>query len=180
MLCCFTGTHVALFDWYTCCVVLLVRMLCCLTVTQVVLWSVTRWSLSELYSDVLECWSYTCMGLRTCFLYPCDHFVTATILALKKNTTVMSFWTDRSGQTMQTQIRLLLLDEQSDQSSLFFYSISIFLTKGPKIWLLCLNFRLITAKILGARKFRNFTLYMRKHDFCICDNKDTDQLLGYQ
>ena len=37
MLCCFTGTHVVLFDWYTCCVVLLVRMLCCLTGTQVVL-----------------------------------------------------------------------------------------------------------------------------------------------
>ena len=27
---------------------------------------------------------------------------------------ILSFWTDRSGQTMQTQIRLLL-EEQSDQ-----------------------------------------------------------------
>ena len=35
----------------------------------------------------------------------------------EKSVTVMilSFWTDRSGQTVQIQIRLLLEEEQSDQ-----------------------------------------------------------------
>ena len=28
---------------------------------------------------------------------------------------ILSFWTDMPGQTVQTQIRLLLLEEQSDQ-----------------------------------------------------------------
>ena len=36
------------------------------------------------------------------------NWVPATVLFL-------NFWTDKSGQTVQTQIRLLLLKEQSDQ-----------------------------------------------------------------
>ena len=37
-------------------------------------------------------------------------------------------------------------------------SICVFLTKYPTVWAHCLNFRLITAKLSGIGKFRNFTL----------------------
>ena len=67
----------------------------------------------------------------------------------RENSTVMtlSFRTDRSGQTVQTQIRLLL-EEQSDQG------------------LHCLLFHLHNfdkipyglAKIFGIQKIRNFTV----------------------
>ena len=49
---------------------------------------------------------------------------------------ILSFRTDRSGQTVQTQIRLLL-----ERVFTVCYSICIFLSKYPMICLLCLNFR---------------------------------------
>ena len=54
---------------------------------------------------------------------------------------IQSFRTDRSGQTVQTQIRLLLEEEQSDQGlhCLLFHFLS--LDKKPKVWPLFLNFR---------------------------------------
>ena len=52
---------------------------------------------------------------------------------------ILSFRTDRSGQTVQTQIRLLP-EEQSEQG-LHCYSICIFLTKYTKLWVFCFNFR---------------------------------------
>ena len=59
-----------------------------------------------------------------------------------QHTTVMtlSFRTDRSGQTVQTQIRLLL-EEQSDQGlyCLFFHLHHF--EEYPKVWPLSLNFR---------------------------------------
>ena len=57
-------------------------------------------------------------------------------------TTVMtlSFRTYRSGQTVQTQIRLLL-EEQSDQGLTVCFSICIFLTIYSEVLPLCLNFR---------------------------------------
>ena len=58
---------------------------------------------------------------------------------------ILSFQTDRSGRTVQTQIRLLLV----------YHSICTFSMEKP-----CLNFRLITAYILGVRKFRTFTVNM--------------------
>ena len=53
----------------------------------------------------------------------------------------LSFRTDKSGQSVQIQIRLLL-EEQSDQGlhCLLFY-LHFFLTKYPNVWPLCLNFR---------------------------------------
>ena len=68
----------------------------------------------------------------------------------------LSFRTDKSGQTVQTQIRLFL-EEQSDQGlhCLLFHLDNF---DDPKLWPLCLNFRLITADISGVRKFRNFTV----------------------
>ena len=54
---------------------------------------------------------------------------------------ILIFRTDRSGQTVQTQIRLLL-EVQSDQGLHFVcYSICVFLTEYPKVWSLCLNLR---------------------------------------
>ena len=39
------------------------------------------------------------------------------------------------------------------------YFICIFLTKYPKVWSVCFNFRQITAKLSGVQKFRNFTVF---------------------
>ena len=68
------------------------------------------------------------------------------------------FRTDRFGQTVQTQIRLLL-EEQSDQGlhCLLFH---LSLTKYAAVWPFCLNFRLITVKFSGVRKFRNFKVHV--------------------
>ena len=70
---------------------------------------------------------------------------------------ILNFRTDKSGQTVQTQIRLLL-EEQSDQGlhCLLFHLHQ--LTKYPTVWPLCLNFRQITVKFSGVRKFRNLTV----------------------
>ena len=70
---------------------------------------------------------------------------------------ILSFRTDRSGQTVQTQIRLLL-EQQSDQGiTVCCIPFASFRKKYPKVCPLCLNFRLI-PKISGIRKFRNFTV----------------------
>ena len=70
---------------------------------------------------------------------------------------IPSFRTDRSGQTVQTQIRLLL-EEQSDQGlhclqfplhlldTLLYGNYSLF------------NFRVITANVSDVRIFRSFTV----------------------
>ena len=71
---------------------------------------------------------------------------------------ILSFRTDKSGQTVQTQIRLLL-EEQSDRGLhclLFHRHLS---TKYPKVCPLCLNFRKIIANFFGVLKFRRFTVY---------------------
>ena len=65
---------------------------------------------------------------------------------------ILIFRTDKSRQTVETQIRLLL------RVFTVCYSIYIFLTKYLKVWPLFLNFRCITAKFSGVRKFRNFTV----------------------
>ena len=77
----------------------------------------------------------------------------------KLSTTVMtlSFRTDRSGQTVQTQIRLLL-EEQSDQGLhclLFHLHLFDEIPKGlGSLFELKVDYR----KVLGVRKFRNFTV----------------------
>ena len=55
---------------------------------------------------------------------------------------ILTFRTDRSGQIVQTQVRLLL-EEQSDQGlhCSVCYSICMFLTKYLQVWPLCLDFR---------------------------------------
>ena len=67
---------------------------------------------------------------------------------------ILIFRTDRSGQTVQTQIRLLLAE-----SLLFAIPFASFQQNTLRFGLfLCLNFRLITAKFSGVRKFRSFTV----------------------
>ena len=68
--------------------------------------------------------------------------ITTTILFL-------SFQTDRSGQTVQTQIRLL-----AD-------SVYVFLTHFSIVKPHCSNFRMITPNFSGVRIFRNFLLPFR-------------------
>ena len=63
---------------------------------------------------------------------------------------IQNLRTNRSEQTVQTQIRLLR-EEQSDQGLH-----CLFLTKYLQVWPLCLNFRCTTAKLSGVQKFRNF------------------------
>ena len=58
----------------------------------------------------------------------------------------LSFRTDRSGQTVQTQIRVFTIC----------YSICIFWSKySMTVWPLCLNFRKFTAKFSGVEKQTN-------------------------
>ena len=67
---------------------------------------------------------------------------------------ILIFRTDRIGQTVQNQTRLSSLIRVFTVC----YSICVFLTKYATVWPFCLNFRLITAKFSGVRKFRNFTV----------------------
>ena len=66
---------------------------------------------------------------------------------------ILNFWTDRFGQTVQTQIRLLL-EEQSDQGFhylvLQLHRLGYHTVVGP----LSVNFRLYMLKLLGDLKFR--------------------------
>ena len=74
---------------------------------------------------------------------------------------VIIFRTDRSGQTVQTQIRLLLEDTSDHHQGIHIcYSICLVLMKYPKVWHYCLNFRKITAKFSGVRNLRNFTVHI--------------------
>ena len=75
---------------------------------------------------------------------------------------VLNFPTDKSGQTVQIQIRLLLV-EKSDQGLHCLLFHCIFLVKYPKVWYLCLNIRLITARFSYVQKFRNFTVLIPEH-----------------
>ena len=79
-------------------------------------------------------------------------------------TTVMtlSFRTDKSGQTVQTQIRLIQ-EEQSDQDlHCLLFHLHHYDKIPLKVWLLSLNFRKITSKISAVPKFRNFTVFSEK------------------
>ena len=83
------------------------------------------------------------IGLLACIILP-----VSTVM-------ILNFRTDRSGQTVQTQIRLLL-EEQSDQGlhCLLFHL---------HVWPLCLNFRRITAKLLASENLGTlrYVLYIK-------------------
>ena len=92
-----------------------------------------------------------CSFLVVFIVWQCDLVHTVMIL---------SFRTDRSGQIVQTQIRL-----QSDQGlhclQFWLHLLSALSLAKPS----CSNFRLITANFLGVRIFRIFTvpLILRFH-----------------
>ena len=65
---------------------------------------------------------------------------------------ILSFRTDRSGQTVQTQITLLLIRVYTVCNSGCIFWVHYSLVKPS-----CSNFRVITANVLGVRIFRNFT-----------------------
>ena len=94
----------------------------------------------------------------TVLLFCLNHLGTFLyIKEIKATVMILNFRTDKSGQTVQNQIRLLL-EEQSDQGLHCLLFHLHHLTKYPKVWPLCLNFRQITVKFSGVRKFRNFTV----------------------
>ena len=71
--------------------------------------------------------------------------------------TILSFWTDRSGQTVQTQIRLLL-EEQSDQGlHCLLFNLHLFDNK-PSALTSLFEFLVNYSKATCVRKFRNFTV----------------------
>ena len=65
---------------------------------------------------------------------------------------ILSFRTGKNGK--QCRLRVFTVC----------YSICIFLTKYLKVWLLSLNFRKITAKFSGVRKFRNVMVALAIYD----------------
>ena len=70
---------------------------------------------------------------------------------------ILIFWTDMPGQTVQTQIRLLL-EEQSDQSLHCLPSVCIVWTHYSMVEPHSSNFRVSTTNFLGVRIFRKFTV----------------------
>ena len=68
----------------------------------------------------------------------------------------LNFRTDRTGQTVQTNIRLLQ-EEQSDEGlHCLLFHLHV-LTKNLQVWPLCLNFKVNYSKVSCVRKFSNFT-----------------------
>ena len=61
---------------------------------------------------------------------------------------------DRSGQTVQTLVRLLLIKVYT-----VCHSVNIFLTHYSTVKPLCSNFRVITANFSGVQIFRVFMVY---------------------
>ena len=64
----------------------------------------------------------------------------------------LNFQTDRSGQTVQTQIRLLRVYTVYNYLCIFWMHYS---KETPS----CLTFRVITTNVLGVRMFRKFTVF---------------------
>ena len=85
---------------------------------------------------------------------------------------ILSIWTDRSGQTVLTQIRLLL-EEQSDQGLHCLLVQLHRFNKVPSGLAYSLEFQMNYSKISGVRKFRNFTvIYLLISVFAMCCQAD--------
>ena len=67
---------------------------------------------------------------------------------------ILNFWADMPRQTVQTQIRLLLLIKVYSVC----HSVCIVWTHYSMVESHCSNFRVITTNILGVRLFRNLTV----------------------
>ena len=79
------------------------------------------------------------------------------ILQIRPTVMTLSFWTDRSWQTVQTQIRLLL-EEQSDQGLHCLLFHCHFLDEKPAGLASLFEFKVNYINILGVQKLRNFTV----------------------
>ena len=78
--------------------------------------------------------------------------------SVQENTVmIISFRTYRPGQTVQTQIRLLLQKQSNQGLHCLLFLLHLF-GKIPKGFVSLFNFRLITANISDVQKFRNFTV----------------------
>ena len=91
---------------------------------------------------------------------------------------IQSFQTDMSGQTVQTQIRLLL-EEQSDQGlhCLLFHN-CIFLMKNPKFFLF--EFSVDYCKIFWCPKILEFYgIHLNKNINCTLWNDAMSQQRAY-
>ena len=91
-------------------------------------------------------------------------FLTEMILKFE----YVNFWTDRSGQTVQTQIRLLL-EEQSDLRSSLIRVFTV-CDSACNVWTHysmvephSSNFKVITTNFLGVQIFRKFTVVWVYH-----------------
>ena len=123
------------------------------------LFAVIRFSMLSRAQRRLTSQNCSFFGLSIYFLYNITMFASKKHnMILQKLFTLMIliFRTYRSGETVQTQIRLLL-EEQSDQG---LHCLLFHLHLSDEIPLrfchFILNFRLITAKFSGVRKIRNF------------------------
>ena len=107
-----------------------------------------------------------------------DPYTCINVLLLNSNfcintVMILSFRTDRSGQTVQTQIR------QSDQG-LYFLQFRLHLLDALLYSKASLfNFRVTTANFLGVRIFRSFTVNI---NFCIntCLHSCVNALLNWK
>ena len=107
------------------------------------------WGTDENYPIIIKdpCYLFHCLSKLRVFCSPA------------KKTTVMirSFWTDRSGQTVLTKIRL-----QSDQGlhglPFHLHLLDTLLNGKPA----CSNFRINTSNFLGVQIFIDFRVHMRQ------------------
>ena len=81
----------------------------------------------------------------------------SNVLCVQFTIMILSFRTDMPGQTVQTQIRLLL-EEQSDQGLHCLPFHSHHLDSYSMVELHSSNFRVITTNFLGVQIFRKFTV----------------------
>ena len=80
---------------------------------------------------------------------------------------ILSFRTDRYGQTVQTQIRLLLEESSLIRVYTVCNSVCIFWMHYSTVKPSCSNFSVIKANVLGVRIFRSFTVTSLKiHLLC--------------
>ena len=73
---------------------------------------------------------------------------------------ILSFRTDRAGQTVQTQIKLLI------RVYTVCHSVCIVWTHYPKVEPHSSNFKVITTNVLGVQMFRKFTVVSYPKSSC--------------
>ena len=91
-------------------------------------------------------------------------------LLLLATVMILSFRTDRSGQTVQTQIRLLLYT--------VYNSVCIFWMHYSMVKPSCSNFRVITTNFWGVQMFRHFTVLDASK--LVYTDKYNDKYLAFQ